>query len=129
MKIKSLITLFTTVVAAVLLSGCAAVIIGGAAGAGTYAYIRGEMKGNENATLDRTWSATLAAMKDLEFTVMTQQKDALQGRLVARTALDKKIEINVTKISDNLTEIRIRVGTFGDQTLSHTIVQSIEKRL
>jgi len=129
MKIKSLITLLATAIAAVYLSGCAAVIIGGAAGAGTYAYIRGEMKGNENATLDRTWSATQAAMKDLEFSVMTQQKDALQGRLVARTALDKKIEINLIKISDNLTEVRIRVGTFGDQTLSHTIVQSIEKRL
>lgn len=129
MKIKSLITLFATAIAAVYLSGCAAVIIGGAAGAGTYAYIRGEMKGNENATLDRTWSATQAAMKDLEFTVTTQQKDALQARLIARTALDKKIEINLTKISDNLTEVRIRVGTFGDQTLSHTIVQSIEKRL
>jgi uncharacterized protein YceK len=129
MKIKSLITLLATAIAAVYLSGCAAVIIGGAAGAGTYAYIRGEMKGNENATLDRTWSATQAAMKDLEFSVVTQQKDALQGRLVARTALDKKIEINLIKISDNLTEVRIRVGTFGDQTLSHTIVQSIEKRL
>lgn len=129
MKIKSLITLLATAVAAFYLSGCAAVIIGGVAGAGTYAYIRGEMKGNENASLDRTWSATLAAMKDMEFTVSTQQKDSLQARLIARTALDKKIEINLTKISDNLTEISIRVGTFGDQTLSHTIVQSIEKRL
>ncbi len=129
MKIKSLITLFTTAVAAFYLSGCAAVIIGGAAGAGTYAYIRGEMKGNENATLERTWSATQAAMKDLEFSVTTTQKDALQARLIARTALDKKIEINLTKISDNLTEIKIRVSTFGDQTLSYTIIQSIEKRL
>lgn len=129
MKTKSLITLFATAIAAVYLSGCAAVIIGGAAGAGTYAYIRGEMKGNENASLDRVWSATQAAMKDLEFSVSTQQKDALQARLIARTALDKKIEINLTKISENLTEIRIRVGTFGNQTLSYTIVQSIEKRL
>ena len=129
MKIKSLITLFVTTIAALYLSGCAAVIIGGAAGYGTYAYIRGEMKGNENVSLDRAWSATQAAMKDLEFTVTTQRKDALQARLIAHTALDKKIEINLTKVTDNLTEIKIRVGTFGDQTLSHTIVQSIEKRL
>ncbi len=129
MKIKSLITLLATTLAALYLCGCAAVVVGGVAGAGTYAYVRGEMKGNENAPLDRAWSATLAAMKDLEFTVTSQQKDALQARLIARTALDKKIEINLTKVTDNLTEIRIRVGTFGDQTLSHTIVQSIEKRL
>ena len=129
MKIKPLITLFVAAVAAFCLCGCAAVVIGGAAGAGTYAYIRGEMKGTENASLDRVWSATQAAMKDLEFTVSTQQKDALQARLIARTALDKKIEINLAKISESVTEIKVRVGTFGDQTTSYAIVQNIEKRL
>ena len=129
MKIKSLITLFATAVAAFYLSGCSSVTVGGTAGAGTYTYSGGNMRGNENTTLDKAWSATQAAMKDLEFTVQTLQKDALQARLIAHTALDKKIEINLTKISENLTEIKIRTGTFGDQTLSYTIIQSIEKRL
>ena len=129
MKIKSLTTLFVSLIAAALFSGCAAVVVGGAAGAGVYAYVRGEMKGQESRSLDQTWSATQAAMKDLQFSVSSQQKDALQARLIARTALDKKIEINLTKVSDTITEVRIRVGTFGDQTLSQTIVQAIEKRL
>jgi hypothetical protein len=129
MKIKSLITLCAVAVAAFFLSGCAAVVVGGAAGVGTYAYIRGELKVTENAVLDRAWSASQTAMKDLEFSVTTQQKDALQGRIIARTAMDKKVEINLKKISDNLTEIRIRIGTFGDEELSRVIIQKIEKRL
>lgn len=129
MKIKSLITLFATAVVALYLNGCSSVTVGGANGAGTYTYSGGNMRGNENAVLDRVWSATQAAMKDLEFTVISQQKDALQARLIARTALDKKIEINLTKISENLTEVKIRVGSFGDQNLSYTIIQGIEKRL
>jgi len=115
--------------AALLLTGCVAVVVGGAAGAGTYAYIKGELKVSESCTLDQAWSASQAAMKDLEFTVTTKQKDALQGRLVAHTATDKKVEILLKKLSDKVTEVRIRVGTFGDEDLSKVIIQKIEKRL
>lgn len=130
MKLKSLPALGLTILAAVLSSGCAAVVVGGAAGVGTYAYIKGELKVTENASLDRCWSASQGAMKDLEFTVTTPlQKDALTARLAARTAMDKKVEISLTKLTDSTTEIRIRVGTFGDENLSRTIIQKIEKRL
>ena len=129
MKIRSLITLGAACVLGLFLSGCAAVVIGGAAGVGTYAYIRGELKTAENATLDRAWSASQAAMEDLQFKITTRQKDAIEGLLIARTAADKKIEINLKKLSDSTTEIRIRVGTFGDEDLSRLIIQKIEKRL
>jgi len=129
MKIKSFIKLCATALTAVFLSGCAAVVIGGAAGVGTYAYIKGELKVTENASLDRCWSASQAAMKELQFPVTTHLKDALRGQLVARTALDKKVEINLVKVSENMTEIRVRVGTFGDEDMSRIIVQKIESRL
>lgn len=86
------------------------------------------MHGTENVSLDQAWSATQSAIKDLEFTVVNQQKDALAARLTARTALDKKIEINLKKITENLTEVRVRAGSFGDQNLSYTVVQAIQKR-
>jgi hypothetical protein len=46
-----------------LLTGCAgALIVGGAAvGAGTVAYVTGELKAVEEAPLDRGWSATRKA--------------------------------------------------------------------
>lgn len=129
MKIKSLLLLPGMFCLGLFLTGCAAVLVGGAAGVGTYAYIKGELKVTEAATLERTWSATQSAMKDLQFRVTTQQKDALQGRLVAKTASDKRIEIDLEKVSDTMTEVRVRVGTFGDEDLSRLIVQKIEKRL
>jgi uncharacterized protein YceK len=129
MKIKLLVTTLLAVTTLAFLTGCAAVVVGGAAGAGTYAYIKGELKTTESATLDRAWSATQGAIKDLQFSTTSQAKDALQARLVARTAMDKKIEVQLTKVSDSLTEIRIRVGTFGDEDLSRTILHQIQKRL
>lgn len=129
MKIKSFLTGLVAVVMLALFSGCAALVVGAAAGAGTYAYVQGELQSTESASLDRTWAATQGAIKELQFTVTTQQKDALLGRLIARTAKDKKIEINLKKTGDHLTEVRIRVGTFGDEELSRLILDKIKSRL
>jgi hypothetical protein len=112
-------------------SGCALFVVGAAAGAGAagYAYVAGELKVTESATLNRTYDATLKAMKDLEYPVISKVKDALTAHVVARNASDKKIDINLKKLSDNATEVRIRVGTFGDENLSRTILEKIRARL
>lgn len=112
-------------------AGCAVVAVGAAAGAGAagYAYVSGVLISTESAPLDRTWDATLAAMKDLQFPITSQRKDALQASLVARNAFDKKISIKLKKVSEQSTEVRIRVGTFGDETASRAILEKIKKRL
>jgi hypothetical protein len=125
--------LMTGLLAAVLMigAGCAVVVVGGAAaaGVGAYAYVNGECKATKSATLDRTWNATLAAMKALEFPVTSQAKDALEAELTARNASDKKITVKLKKLSDSVTEIRIRVGTFGDEALSRVILDKINEQL
>jgi hypothetical protein len=112
-------------------SGCILFVAGAAAGAGvgTYAYVNGETKATVGASLDRSWSAALAAMKDMEFPVTSQGKDALVGELTARSGSDKKITISLKKLSDTATEIRIRAGAFGDESLSRIIFEKINQRL
>ena len=114
-----------------LVNGCALFAVGAAAGAGAagYAYVKGELKSTEPASLDRTWDATLASMKDLQFTVISQAKDSLQARLEARDSADKKIEIKLKRVSDTTTDVRIRVGAFGDEALSHVILDKIRQHL
>ena len=122
----------TMVLAAALLAvggGCAVLVVGGAAaavGVGTYAYINGELEGTEAASLDQAYTASLAAMKDLEFPITNKSKDALQAEVLARNSADKKILIKLKKVSDGATEIRIRVGTFGDESLSRLILDKIK---
>ncbi len=114
-----------------LASGCAVVAVGAAAGAGAagYAYVSGVLKSTESASLDRTWNATLAAMKEMDFPVTRQRKDALEAELIARNAGDKKISIRLRKVTEQATEVQIRVGTFGDETASRAILERIKKRL
>ena len=115
----------------VLGGGCALVVVGGAAAAGVggYAYVKGEVKTTESATLNKAWDATLAAMKDLEYPVISQGKDALSAEVTVRNASDTKITIKLAKAFETTTEIRIRVGTFGDEALSRTILEKIKKHL
>ncbi len=112
-------------------SGCAAValVAGGGAGAGTIAYLRGELKSMEDAPLEQTYQAAQKAIKDLEFIVTSEQKDAFSAKLVARSATDKRVEVNLKELSDKLTEVRIRVGTFGDEALSRLILEHLKKHL
>lgn len=110
------------------LGGCALFLIGAgvAVGAGTVAYVGGELKTAEQVSMDRAWNASLRAMEDLEFRVTKSHKDALAGEITARRADDTKITVRLKKQTDQVTEIRIRVGTFGDETLSRLIYDKIK---
>jgi hypothetical protein len=112
-------------------SGCPPVIIGAAAGvgAGTVAYVGGELKSTEDVSLDQAWGATQAAMGDLGFAITERRKDVFNAELNARGVEVKKIRIALKKISDNSTEFRIRVGVFGDEAKSRQILQTIKQRL
>ena len=113
-------------------SGCPAIFVGaaagGAAGAGTVAYIGGELKSIEEVSLNRAWKATERAMRDLDFRITDKTKDALDAQLKASGADGKKIQVALKRISKSRTEIRVRVGTFGDESLSLQILDKIKKR-
>jgi len=114
-------------------SGCPAVLVGaaagGAAGAGAVAYVGGELRSTEEVSLDRAWNATQVAVNDLEFTTTKKEKDVFDAVLTASGAGGKKVRVALKKVANKRTEIRIRVGTFGDKSLSQQILQTIKKRL
>lgn len=111
-------------------TGCVVAVVGAAAaGATTVAYVRGELKSVEAAPLDRTWNATIAAMKDLEFAIIDRSKDGLSAKLIARGAGDRRIEIRLFKSSEKMTEVRIRVSTFGNEVISRQVLEKIKQHL
>jgi hypothetical protein len=127
MKIKILLAMMLVSVLA-LGSGCALFVVGGAAaaGAGGYAYVNGELKETEGVSMDTAYNATLAAMGDLQYAVVSKPKDALTATITARTADDKKIVVKLEKKSASATEIRLRVGTLGDRAVSQQIIERIK---
>jgi len=116
----------------VVLTGClaAAAVGGGAvAGAGTIAWIQGELKSTEGYPFAKVWAATVKAIEQLDFIVVNKVSDAISGEIDSVTADNKKVKIQVKRVGDNITEIKIRVDTFGDETLSRYILNKIQSNI
>ena len=133
MKYKKYLLLGLFGIIPLLNIGCVAAAVGGAAGvaagAGTIAYIKGELKATEAYSVPKVWAATEKAVDELQLAVTDKYSDAVAGRLEAFTADNKKVRINLKRIGDNITEVTIRIGTFGDEELSRFILSKIEKHL
>jgi hypothetical protein len=69
------------------------------------------------------------AISELEFAKVSDNKNALKAVLVARKALDTKVEITLANSGKKLTSIKIRVGLFGDEALSLAISYQIKAGL
>lgn len=115
--------------ATVMLNAGCLLVAAGAAGAGTVAYVRGELTASLGNDLGAVEKATGRAIEQLKFAKVSETADALSARFVVRTAQDKKIEVVLTKIGEALTKVEIRVGVFGDETVSMTILDKIKANL
>lgn len=113
----------------ILTTGCVAVVAGGAVGAGGYAYVAGELKATENASMDRVWSATQKAVADLKFFPTSTAKDELEAKLEARTGTDRSVTLRLKSLADGATEVRVRVDTFGNKEISERILERIRAGL
>jgi hypothetical protein len=113
--------------AAVFTSGCVAVVAAAGAGAGVL-WVRGAIETNLDRDLDRVYRATQDAVADLQFAKVSERKSGLDAQIIARTALDKKIDIKLEKLG-SATKVTIRVGMMGDQQLSISILDRIKSHL
>jgi len=112
-----------------LLFGCAAAVVGGAAGAGAVLYSKGELKSTENAPLEKVLNAAEEAMKSMNLNVISKDHDALKGKLLAKRENGDNIDIKLEQKPNNLTEMKIRVGAFGNEDQARLIQEKIRQKL
>jgi len=74
-------------------------------------------------------SAREQAVKDLGFTVKKEKKDELRCRIKAKMADGTGVKLAVDKVSEQITQLRIKVGWWGNKGLSMQIMRAIEKRM
>lgn len=111
-------------------AACApAIIAGGAAvGVGAAAFFDGELETEEKVSFDAAWKAALKTVEDLGFTVTSKENGEFWGELIARNAHGKKVRVKLRSPDERRTEIRIRVGYFGDEKASRRILDEIRRR-
>lgn len=128
MRTKKIVLIVACIAAISLLQGCLVAAVGLGA-AGTIAYVRGDLEAVEAAKLDVVYDATLKALDKLELKVTSKSKDELSGLIIARDAQDKKITVKFKTVSEDTTNLSIRVGVFGSETKSRLLYQEIREIL
>ena len=110
------------------LSGCVAVVAAGAATTGVL-YVRGELRSTVDAGVPAVIASAERAVKDMGLSLVSATSDEAEGEVVARTAQDRRVLIRARSESENVTRYTIRVGTFGDESLSRMIDDKIRAGL
>lgn len=129
MRKRLLVCLLVPVLSFITLSfsGCIAVVAGGAVG-GT-AFVLGDLEVDVDGSPEEVRAAIVAAGKDLKLKAISGNGDELNGSYVFRTAQDDKVSVKYEAITDTFVKLNIRVGNFGDESLSNRINQAIQKHL
>src|SRR5688500_17835622 len=105
-------------------AGC--LVVAAAAGAGTtVAYVRGDLESSVNGNPEQVTAASKKAMEEMKFTVISSGASNIDGQVVARTAQDTQVKVVVQAQGDDVSAVKIRVGNFGNQSLSAQILEKI----
>jgi hypothetical protein len=98
-------------------------------GTSAYFYIKGDLKRNYEAPMDKTWQAAVKSVEDLGLSTESKQNDAFTGVIKGKMADGKSFTVNVKRLGENLTEVGVRVGTFGDRERAEAIHNKILSNL
>ncbi len=112
-----------------LTSGCVPLVIGAAAGAGGITYIRGAYEKNLDKPLEKVYRASLKALNKLQMTITKENVDKHEAVVEFSTKEGKPGKLVLKALTEKATNISVRIGTFGDETLSRMLLTSIEANL
>lgn len=109
-------------------TSCVAVAAG-AAGAAGYAWYKGAFEATLEGNPRQVTNATKRALGDYEMKDVVATATELDGKVTARTALDKEVVVTIQRKGEGQSTISIRVGAFGDEDLSRKLYEKIRARL
>jgi len=114
------------------LNACGYILVGtlaAGAGAGTYFFVKGNLKRDYEAPVERMWEATLQAVEELRLATESKRHDAFGGEIKGVMANGDSFQIELKRLGENWTEVGVRIGTFGDRTKSEAIHEKILSKL
>jgi hypothetical protein len=117
--------------------GCLVAAAGVAAGGGAagYAYYKGNICQEYNATFDDTWAAVHTALNELGLPILNEERTGPTGFAVSRTGEGDRVRIALDvfnspiPVEGPVTRVGVRVATFGDQPLSDRILNQVGAHL
>jgi len=96
-----------------LLAGCVAVIIGAGVGAGTYTYIKGELKRSYQTKFNKTLQVCIDILDDLNQPIIDKSTDGEKTTIRTKRKDGTEQTIDVSIISIDWTQVSVRTGVVG----------------
>ncbi|MCG6950197.1 MAG: DUF3568 domain-containing protein [Acidobacteria bacterium] len=112
-----------------LLMGCKTAVVTPEGTDAEYSPAEGVLRSYLDGSVPDVVNATNTALEDLELVGIDSTVDKLKGKITARMAVGTKVSIWLEAVDFDTTSIKIKVGTFGDRSVSLQILRSIEKHL
>lgn len=110
-------------------SGCGALLLIGGAGTSAIAFATGELRSREPSPIARLDAACATAVDVLAYDAVETERNAKQIRWRARTAAGDPVDIRLVAKGPEATEVRIRIGVFGDEAKSRLVLEEIHQAL
>ena len=92
-------------------------------------YSRGNLYAVSGQDLNSVYSATLAALKQLEIEVAEKDIDVFYAKVVGKIADGRSVTIRMEPGEDKNTELMIKTGSFGNEERSRVIYEKIQENL
>ena len=128
---RTLAAVAASTVVLLCLTGCAAVLIGAGAGAGTYAYVKGELIRTYQKGFETTLNACESVIDDLGMSVQSKTTDGVQTTIKATRKDEKPVTIKVKIAGPDWTQVSVRTGYVGlwRKELSEQFHEYVARRL
>ena len=127
MKFKALLAALVAGGMLWLQSGCVGLVAVGA-GAGTVAYIRGDLEVESTKPVDQVMAAIEQTCTELNFNIDKKETKAFTGTVVADSDFGRVV-FKAEARKPEKTQISIRVGPFGDRGASELIYEKLKPNL
>jgi hypothetical protein len=72
--------------------------------------------------------AARETLEELDLQMIFAESTKVDGKVTAMTAREKKVDVDVSETDDGLSKVCVRVGEFGDESLSVEILDRIEEK-
>jgi len=116
-----------SIVAGTTLSGCEG--LRAKPGVDGTAYSLGHLDVLVNADPKRIVDAAKTVLEEMDIQVESAVASGVDGQVIGKTALDKRIQITVERQDAETSKYSIVIGTFGDEPLSREIHEKMKAKL
>ena len=96
-----------------LLSGCVAVLVGAGVGAGTYTYIKGDLKRSYQVKFNEALNVCISILEDLNQPILEKTTDGEKTTIKTQKKDGSPQTIHVAIENIDSTEVSVRTGVVG----------------